>query len=36
MIVIKITNEFLHSPIWTYEDGLITKRKKPTKTVCLI
>lgn len=24
MIVIKITNEFLHSPIWTYEDGFIT------------
>ena len=24
MIVIKIMNEFLHSPIWTYEDGFIT------------
>lgn len=24
MIVIKIMNEFLHSPIWTYEDDFIT------------
>ncbi len=24
MVVIKIMNEFLHSPIWTYEDGIIT------------
>ena len=24
MVVIKIMNEFLHSPIWTYEDGFIT------------
>lgn len=24
MVVIKIMNEFLHSPIWTYEDDFIT------------
>ena len=24
MITIKIMNEFLHSPIWTYEDGVVT------------
>ena len=24
MLTIKIMNEFLHSPIWTYEDGIIT------------
>lgn len=24
MVVIKIMNEFLHSPIWTYEDGTVT------------
>lgn len=24
MIVIKIMNEFLHSPIWTYEDEIVT------------
>ncbi len=24
MIKIKIMTEFLHSPIWTYEDGIIT------------
>lgn len=24
MVVIKIMNEFLHSPIWTYEDGIAT------------
>lgn len=24
MIVIKIMNEFLHSPIWTYEDDFVT------------
>ena len=24
MIVIKIMNEFLHGPIWTYEDDVIT------------
>ena len=24
MIVIKIMNEFLHSPLWTYEDDFIT------------
>lgn len=24
MVVIKIMNEFLHSPIWTYEDGIVT------------
>lgn len=24
MIVIKVMNEFLHSPVWTYEDGFIT------------
>lgn len=23
MIVIKIMNDFLHSPIWTYEDGMV-------------
>ena len=24
MIKIKIMTEFLHSPIWTYEDGIVT------------
>lgn len=24
MVVLKIMNEFIHSPIWTYEDGFIT------------
>ena len=24
MLNIKIMNEFLHSPIWTYEDGIVT------------
>ena len=24
MLVIKIMNEFLHSPIWTYEDDIVT------------
>lgn len=24
MLVIKIMNEFLHNPIWTYEDDFIT------------
>ena len=24
MIKIKIMTEFLHSPIWTYEDGVVT------------
>ncbi len=24
MVVIKIMNEFLHSPIWTYEDGIVS------------
>lgn len=24
MLVIKIMNEFLHSPIWTYEDGIVS------------
>ncbi len=24
MVIIKIMNEFLHSPIWTYEDNVIT------------
>lgn len=25
MLVIKIMNEFLHSPIWTYEDDIVTE-----------
>ena len=25
MIKIKIMTEFLHSPIWTYEDGIVTE-----------
>lgn len=25
MTVVKIMNEFIHSPIWTYEDGIITE-----------
>ena len=24
MITIKIMNEFLHSPIWTYDDGIVS------------
>lgn len=24
MLTVKIMNEFLHSPIWTYEDGIVT------------
>lgn len=24
MIVIRIMNEFLHSPLWIYEDGIVT------------
>ena len=24
MITIRIMNEFLHGPIWTYEDGIVT------------
>ena len=27
MIKIKIMNEYLHSPIWTYDDGFITDDK---------
>lgn len=24
MLIVKIMNEFLHGPVWTYEDGIVT------------